>query len=166
VTGGIPGAALEGLRALGLGREPDLRVLWHDNLAGPDGGGEGDGHRVHGVPGAPAPIVLNDWLREEAGRDRVELIAVELVHPSNDEEIDRAAVQGVRAAAEKLPVPPDEARGGRQRLVTLWEFALDVSITPPLPVVGIEWDEVKGVTDVRLPLDRRIWKRVRLVALM
>jgi hypothetical protein len=31
-------------------------------------------------------------------------------------------------------------------------------------VIAFEFDEVLGVTDVRVPLDRRIWKRVRLVA--
>jgi hypothetical protein len=285
-TRGTPGAVLDGLRALGLGGAPDLHVPWHDALPGAGGdAGPGDadeGQRGDGVARANGPEVLDAWLREQAGRDRVEnglvhpyyrevgkvlvgawnadraierrglagrlaqlgdnalrfgrvwqkvaegygktgapglidgstervkqlaalppgpaqdalvsaeiqrqlqtafseghvtlvrvtqaadgkLLSVELVSPSNDAEIDRAAVAGVRAAAEGLPVPPDEAREGRERLVSLWEFALEVSITPPVPVVGIEWDEVRGVTDVRLPLDRRIWKRVRLVALL
>jgi hypothetical protein len=287
VTGETPGTALDGLRALGLGGAPDLRVPWHDDI--PDAGGGtvdhargAEGPRGEGVAKATGPAALDAWLREQAGRDRVEnglvhpyyrdvgrvllgawkaeraiegrgfkgrlaqlgdnvvsfgrvwqktaegygksgmpglidggservkqlaalppgpaadalvggeverqlraefsrghltlvrvtqaldgkLLSVELVSPSNDAEIDRAAVAGVRAAAESLPVPPDEAREGRERLVSLWEFALEVSITPPVPVVGIEWDEVRGVTDVRLPLDRRIWKRVRLVALI
>jgi hypothetical protein len=33
-------------------------------------------------------------------------------------------------------------------------------------MIGIEWDEVRGITDVRVPLDRRAWKRVRLVAVL
>jgi TonB family protein len=94
------------------------------------------------------------------------LLSVELVSPSMDAEVDRAAVAGVRAAAEKLPMPPGEALEGRQKLVSLWEFELEISITPPLPIVAIEFDEVLGLSGVRLPLDRRIWKRVRLVAVM
>jgi TonB family protein len=94
------------------------------------------------------------------------LLSVELVSPSHDPEADRMAVAGVRAAAERLPAPPDEARAGRETLVSLWEFELEVSITPPIPVVAIEFDEVLGLTDVRVPLDRRIWKRVRLVAVL
>lgn len=42
----------------------------------------------------------------------------------------------------------------------------EISITPPLPVVEVEFDEVLGLKDLRLPLDRRIWKRVRLVAVI
>ena len=92
------------------------------------------------------------------------LVAVELVSPSKDAVIDRAAIDGVRAAARMLPRPPAEAVAARERLVSLWEFELEVSITPPLPIVQVEFDEVLGLKDVRVPLDRRIWKRVRLVA--
>ena len=70
----------------------------------------------------------------------------------------------MRAAARTLPRPPVEAVAARERLVSLWEFELEVSITPPLPIVQVEFDEVLGLKDVRVPLDRRIWKRVRLVA--
>ena len=92
------------------------------------------------------------------------LVAVELVAPSKHAVIDRAAIDGVRAAARTLPRPPVEAVAARERLVSLWEFELEVSITPPLPIVQVEFDEVLGLKDVRVPLDRRIWKRVRLVA--
>ena len=93
------------------------------------------------------------------------LISVVLVSPSRDADVDRAAIEDVRAAARMLPKPPADAFGGRDRLVSLWELELEVSITPPLPIVGVEFDEVRGITDLRVPLDRRIWKRVRLVAL-
>jgi hypothetical protein len=73
-------------------------------------------------------------------------------------------MEDVRAAARKLPVPPDDAREGRETLVSLWEFELEISITPPVPVIAVEFDEVLGLKDLRVPLDRRIWKRVRLVA--
>lgn len=90
--------------------------------------------------------------------------AVDLVAPSRDAEVDRDAVAAVRRAAGALPPPPHEALAGKDALVTTWEFEIEVSITPPLPVVGLDFDEVLGFRDVRLPLDRRIWKRVRLVA--
>jgi hypothetical protein len=73
-------------------------------------------------------------------------------------------MEDVRAAAEKLPVPPEDASEGREKLVSLWEFELEVSITPPVPIIAVEFDEVLGLKDLRVPLDRRIWKRVRLVA--
>ncbi len=92
------------------------------------------------------------------------LLTVELVSPSKDAEIDRAAIEGVRAAAQKLPVPPDDARAARETLVSIWEFELEISITPPLPIIEVEFDEVLGLKDLRVPLDRRFWKRVRLVA--
>lgn len=93
------------------------------------------------------------------------LLTVELLSPSSDPEVDRAAVADVRAAARHLPAPPADARGTRETLVSTWELELEISITPPLPLVEVELDEVLGLGDVRLPLDRRIWKRVRLVAL-
>ena len=92
------------------------------------------------------------------------LLTIELVSPSEDAEIDRAAIEDVRAAAQKLPVPPDDARAARDTFVSMWEFELEISITPPLPVIAVEFDEVLGLKDLRVPLDRRIWKRVRLVA--
>lgn len=77
--------------------------------------------------------------------------------------VDADAVAAVRRAAESLPPPPPEALVGTDALVTTWEFEVEVSITPPAPVVGLEFDEVLGVRDIRVPLDRRIWKKVRLV---
>jgi hypothetical protein len=62
-------------------------------------------------------------------------------------------------------VVPGEVLAGREELATLWEFEVEVSITPPVPVVGVEFDEALGHLDLRLPLDRRVWKRVRLVAI-
>ena len=58
--------------------------------------------------------------------------------------------------------PDPSALRGREQLVSTWAFELEISITPPVPAIAIEFDEVLGV-NVRLPLDRRIWKRVRLV---
>ena len=92
------------------------------------------------------------------------LLKVELIKPSNDSNVDRQALSDVRAAAENLPPPPAEALSGKQTLVSIWEFELVVSITPPVPTFTFEFDEVLGFVDARLPLDRRIYKKVRLVA--
>jgi TonB family protein len=89
---------------------------------------------------------------------------VRLVAPSQDAGVDAAALAAVRRAVAGLPAPPDDVREAGRELVSLWEFELEVSISPPIPVIAFEFDEVMGLTDVRLPLDRRLWKRVRLVA--
>lgn len=93
------------------------------------------------------------------------LLDVVLVDPSHQPEVDQEAVKDVRAAAEKLPPPPAEAVGSRERLVSLWEFELIISISPPIPTFTFEFDEALGFIDTRLPLDKRIYKRVRLVEL-
>jgi TonB family protein len=92
------------------------------------------------------------------------LLKVELVDPSNDQNVDREALKDVRAAAEKLPPPPPEALEGRAQLSSLWSFELIISISPPIPTVTFEFDEALGFIDARLPLDRRIYKKVRLVS--
>lgn len=92
------------------------------------------------------------------------LLKVELVAPSNDAAVDREALADVRAAAEKLPPPPAEALDGKKELVSTWNFELVVSITPPIPTFTFEFDEALGFIDARLPLDRRIYKKVRLVS--
>ena len=92
------------------------------------------------------------------------LVRVELVHPSNDTQVDQEALKDVRSAAEKLPPPPGEVVGQREQISSLWSFELIVSISPPIPVITFEFDEALGVIDPRLPLDRRIYKKVRLVS--
>ncbi len=92
------------------------------------------------------------------------LLKVELLKPSNDVYVDNQALVDVRAAAEKLPTPPEEAIAGRPTLVSTWEFELVVSITPPVPTFSFEFDEAIGFVDVRLPLDRRIYKKVKLLS--
>lgn len=92
------------------------------------------------------------------------LIKVELVEPSNDARVDNEALADVRAAAEKLPPPPPDAIEGKDVLSSLWQFELIVSISPPIPTLTFEFDEALGFIDARLPLDRRIYKRVRLVS--
>lgn len=92
------------------------------------------------------------------------LLKVELLKPSNDVYVDNQALVDVRAAAEKLPPPPEEALAGKLALISTWEFELVVSITPPVPTFTFEFDEAIGFVDVRLPLDRRIYKKVRLLS--
>jgi outer membrane biosynthesis protein TonB len=92
------------------------------------------------------------------------LIKVELVEPSNDTRVDNEALADVRAAAEKLPVPTPDVIEGKETLSSLWQFELIVSISPPIPTLTFEFDEALGFIDARLPLDRRIYKRVRLVS--
>lgn len=92
------------------------------------------------------------------------LLKVELVEPSNDAKVDKEALVDVRAAAANLPLPPAEAVEGKTTLSSLWSFELVVSISPPVPTFTFEFDEALGFIDMRLPLDRRIYKKVRLVA--
>ena len=92
------------------------------------------------------------------------LTRVELVQPSTDQQVDKEALADVRSAAEKLPPPPPEALEGRTSVSSLWSFELIVSISPPVPTFTFEFDEALGFIDMRLPLDRRIYKKVRLVS--
>lgn len=92
------------------------------------------------------------------------LTRVELVEPSFDAKVDKEALVDVTAAAEQLPVPPEEALMGRGELSSLWSFELIVSISPPVPTFTFEFDEATGFIDARLPLDRRVYKKVRLVS--
>lgn len=92
------------------------------------------------------------------------LLEVTLVEPSNNVQVDKEAMKDVRTAAEQLPPPPAEALAGKQTLTSLWQFELIVSITPPVPTLSFEFDEALKFVDMRLPLDRRIYKRVRLLS--
>jgi TonB family protein len=92
------------------------------------------------------------------------LLEVALVSPSNNVQVDKEALKDVRAAAEQLPPPPPEALAGKQTLTSLWQFELIISITPPVPTLSFEFDEALQFVDMRLPLDRRIYKRVRLLS--
>lgn len=92
------------------------------------------------------------------------LLEVTLVSPSNNVQVDKEAIKDVRAAAEQLPPPPAEALAGRETLTSLWQFELIISITPPVPTLSFEFDEALQFVDMRLPLDRRIYKRVRLLS--
>jgi hypothetical protein len=101
-------------------------------------------------------------LRVEQDREG-KLVAVTLVEGSNEPALDKEAVADVRAAAARLPPPPAEGLGIKERIVSLWEFQLVISISPPVPTIAFEFDEALGFVDARLPLDRRIYKIVKLV---
>jgi TonB C terminal len=90
--------------------------------------------------------------------------SIELLSPSNDATVDREAVKDISDKARALPVPPPEAIGNKTELVSIWSFELIVSISPPVPTFTFEFDEALGYIDARLPLDRRIYKRVRLMS--
>jgi len=120
-------------------------------------------------------LEMADQLREQTRTRRVttvrvvqradgQILSVELFSPSEDGAVDAQALRDLRAAAARMPPPSPEALHGRPVLASLWELELDVSISPPLPVVGVQFDEVLGFGDVRVPLDRRVYKRVRLIA--
>ena len=62
------------------------------------------------------------------------------------------------------PRPPRRRWPAARYVASTWEFSLVVSITPPLPMIAVQFDEVLGLVDVRVPLDRRLFKLVRLVS--
>lgn len=182
---GLPGyLAQTGENISTFGRAWQQLAKGYGETGAPDvvDGGSARIRELSGLPPGPAQDALirgeiQRQLRSEYSKGHVTLVrvtqaadgrllSVELASPSRDAEVDRAAIEDVRAAAQTLPVPPDDARAGRETLVSIWELELEISITPPLPTIGIEFDEVLGLKDVRVPLDRRIWKRVRLVAVM
>ncbi|MBN1204383.1 MAG: TonB C-terminal domain-containing protein [Myxococcaceae bacterium] len=130
---------------------------------------------VGGNPNLEARRAMRQQMREEfrATRRAIirvvqdtqgQLLEVTLVSPSNNAQVDREAIKDVRAAAEQLPPPPLEALAGKQTLTSLWQFELIISITPPVPTLSFEFDEALQFMDMRLPLDRRIYKRVRLLS--
>jgi TonB C terminal len=92
------------------------------------------------------------------------LVSVELLRPSNDSSVDAQALRDLRAVAATLPPPGPGALAGRATVASTWEFTLVVSITPPIPMIFIRLDEVLGLLDARVPLDRRLFKLVRLVS--
>ncbi len=133
--------------------------------------------RIQGLPGVDleARKELSKQMREQFKATRRAVIRVvqdpagklkrvELVQPSNDAKVDKEALADVKTAAEQLPPPPAEALEGRDELSSLWSFELIVSISPPVPTFTFEFDEALGFVDMRLPLDRRIYKKVRLVS--
>jgi hypothetical protein len=92
------------------------------------------------------------------------LVSVAILRPSADSSVDAQALRDLREAAARLPAPTPSALAGRSQVASVWEFSLEVSITPPLPMISVQFDEVLGLFDARVPLDRRLFKLVRLVS--
>ncbi len=92
------------------------------------------------------------------------LVSVEILRPSDDSSVDAQALRDLREAAARLPAPTSSALAGRTQVASVWEFSLEISITPPLPMITVQFDEVLGLVDARVPLDRRLFKLVRLVS--
>ena len=71
----------------------------------------------------------------------------------------------MKAAAEKLPPPPPEALEGKAELSQPVELRADcLDLARRCPTFSFEFDEALGFIDARLPLDWRIYKKVRLVS--
>jgi TonB family protein len=102
-------------------------------------------------------------IRVVQGRNGV-LRSVTLLEGSTDPAIDRAAIADVRAAASKIPPPPQEGLGIKEPIVSVWEFELIISISPPVPTISFEFDEALSFLDLRVPLDRRVYKKVKLIS--
>lgn len=88
-------------------------------------------------------------------------VGAELVRSSGDVVLDRAAVEDIRAAVEKLP-EPDHSLGLPRR--TLWSLRLLIVIVPPVPMLSFTFDEVMGTVKMDLPLDRKLLKRLQIEA--
>jgi TonB C terminal len=93
-----------------------------------------------------------------------ELHSAELEASSGDPELDAAALYGIRSAAATLPRPPPRLAEGRDFVSSEWQFDLVVAVTPLAPVFTFEFDEALGSADAKVPLTRKVHKRVRLLA--
>lgn len=89
-----------------------------------------------------------------------EKIKVSLIRSSGDMSVDRAAVEDIRRAVGLLAA--DGSLGPMQR--SLWSLRLQIIINPPLPIVGVTFDEVLEPARLELPLGRKLLKRVQLEA--
>jgi len=92
------------------------------------------------------------------------LVSVQILRSSDDSSVDAQALRDLHDAAARLPTPTASALAGRAQVASVWEFSLEISITPPLPMISVQFDEVLGLVDARVPLDRRLFKLVRLVS--
>jgi len=93
-----------------------------------------------------------------------ELVSADLEASSGDPDLDAAALYDVRAAAAALPHPPARLAQGRDFVSSEWQFDLVVAVAPLAPVLTFEFDEALGSADVKVPLTRKVHKRVKLLA--
>jgi hypothetical protein len=89
---------------------------------------------------------------------------VELIQSSADPSLDAEIIRQLTQGELVLPVPPTAGQGIHTPLHSVWAFSLVISVSPPIPAVMGSFDEVTGKVDVRLPLDRRLFKMVELVS--
>jgi hypothetical protein len=92
------------------------------------------------------------------------LVSADLQESSGDSDLDAAALFDIRAAASALPPPPERLTRGRERVSSEWQLDLVVAVTPLAPVLTFEFDEAVGSADAKVPLTRKVHKRVRLLA--
>jgi hypothetical protein len=86
---------------------------------------------------------------------------VTLLQSSGDLTIDRAAIEDIRAAIRNLG---EEDEAFKKARVSVWLIRLQVLINPPVPVIGVSFDEELNVPRLDLPLGRKLFKHVELEA--
>ncbi len=135
---------------------------------------------TYGVKEGPTRDLLANLEVTRALRDEVEslgrtvvrvvqgpdgrLLSAEIASRSLDPALDAEVLRDVRALAERLPRPPARVAAGRDRIVSEWEMELLVSVAPTLAELAFTFDEVLLAGELRLPLGRRVVKRVRLLS--
>ena len=103
----------------------------------------------------PGAVRIAAELREVAQRNQRGGVPFRLVEPGEH----LLGACEVRLGRRQVP-----ELAGKQTLTSLWQFELIISISPPVPTFSLEFDEALQFVDMRLPLDRRIYKRVRLLS--
>jgi hypothetical protein len=91
-----------------------------------------------------------------------EKLVVKLVESSGDMAIDNAAIEDVRNALERVRRTDPEARQRKRK--SLWAMRLQIIINPPVPMIGVTFDEVLLPPKLELPLGKRLLKHVELEA--
>jgi hypothetical protein len=92
------------------------------------------------------------------------LLSADLEGTSGDPDLDAAALYDIRKAAAALPRPPAHLAQGRDYVASEWQLELVVAVTPLDPVMTFEFDELLA-PEAKVPLTRKVYKRVRLLAL-
>jgi hypothetical protein len=96
-------------------------------------------------------------VKQVAGREP----EISLIQSSGDLTIDRAAIEDIRNAIRTLQ---EEDETFKKPRVSVWMMRLQILINPPVPVVGVTFDEELNVPRLDLPLGRKLFKHVELEA--